>query len=109
MFDFDNEIVIGVTKLPKNKNIKQKNKKNLKTKTKSNKIRKEIIEEKPKKEKNTDRINFFIKVIVAITLLLGLLLFLLASPLFEILEIKVEGNSVLTNDEVVKLSRNKCW
>lgn len=106
MFNFDNEIVIGVTKLPDNKKVKSK--KILKSNKKKKTINKKI-KEKDLKEDNDERIIFFIKTIVSITIIIGIILFLLASPLFEILEINVEGNNVLTKEEAMELSRNKCW
>lgn len=118
MFNFDKEIVIGVTKLPepkqeKNKN-KKKNKKPKETKgqaTKKNKKHTNVNKKaKPnkkidlKKEKRKRRMKSFIKGMVITTILIGLTLALLLSPMFKLSKIEVNGNTKISNNEIIILS-----
>lgn len=130
MFNFDNEIVIGVTKLPdpkpeKKKKVKNKKKKkeeknkqsinkngqvkgtknsskNKKTKTKKVKPNKKID---LKKEKRKQRIKSFIKGMAIVTITIGSILAFLLSPLFKLEKIEVKGNNKLTNTEIISLSQ----
>lgn len=130
LFNFDNEIVIGVTKLPeatkqkketkpknkkakpKTKNKKQESKSNQQkqlqkpktvniTKKKKNKQNKKID---LKKEKRKRRIIAFLKGALIIVVLIGATLAIMLSPLFSINEIIVEGNSKITENEIKILS-----
>ena len=145
-FDFDNEIIIGVTKIPE-KNQKVKNNKSLKNKkiVKKNKIRKEeklekqisrkinIEDEKNNIRNNKNEINKRQKkrtqkkikvtipkteeqiqkeiklakilkgVIIAIIVLTAIIVTML-SPLFNIKEVKVSGNSKISTDKIISLS-----
>lgn len=118
MFNFDKEIVIGVTKLPepkqeKNKN-KKKNKKSKETKgqaTKKNKKHTNVNKKaKPnkkidlKKEKRKRRMKSFIKGMAITTILIGLTLALLLSPMFKLSKIEVNGNTKISNNEIIILS-----
>lgn len=115
LFNFDNEIVIGVTKLPEPKKTKKK-----KTKTNKNKIKpKETKKEKNidkkikvkankkidlKKEKRKRRIKSFFKGMLITTIIIGVFLAIMLSPLFNIKEIKIKGNSKLTETEIIALT-----
>lgn len=118
MFNFDKEIVIGVTKLPepkqeKNKN-KKKNKKSKETKgqaTRKNKKHTNVNKKaKPnkkidlKKEKRKRRMKSFIKGMAITTILIGLTLALLLSPMFKLSKIEVNGNTKISNNEIIILS-----
>ena len=104
-FDFSNEIVIGVNKRENNeektkKNIEKKNKKN----TKKTKDKKNKAKQKKKKRKNSKRVivgltSFLLIVIVAI--------FALTAPIFNITNIEVEGNNLVTSDTIISLSSLK--
>lgn len=122
MFNFDNEIVIGVTKIPEKKKKKVKkrikkkvtekeNKKPDKIEAKKGQAREKINRHIPnkkidlKKEKRKRRIISFMKGIVIITVVLGAILGISLSPLFKIENIEVEGNNKVAKEEIVKLSQ----
>lgn len=96
LFQFDEEIVIGMTTPKQNKE-----RKNNKQKTK-----KKVTNKKSKKaEKHKNKITFIImKWFVLIMLLLGATLYFLMCPLFNIREIKVVGNSKISTNEIINLS-----
>ena len=132
LFNFDNEIVIGVTKLPepkkqpkekmpksekkksktaepKKQKNKQKSKENKKIKvqpeqTKENKKAKPNKKIDLKKEKRKRRIRAFLKGVLIVTIVAGALLALMLSPLFKLEEIEVQGNSKITENEIKLLS-----
>ena len=119
LFNFDNEIVIGVTKLPEPKKPKKKkqNKKQKQAKQ-TNKKEKQSpksgqatkITKKPnkkidlKKEKRKKRLLTFLKAIIIITVIIGGLLAFMLSPLFKIENIQVNGISKITSSEAIGLS-----
>lgn len=96
LFQFDEEIVIGMTTPKQNKE-----RKNNKQKTK-----KKVTNKKSKKvEKHKNKITFIImKWFILIMLLLGATLYFLMCPLFNIREIKVVGNSKISTNEIISLS-----
>ncbi len=120
VFNFDNEIVIGVTKLPnetKKTNTSKKKKNN--NKKSSEKIKKVQIkkgadkESAPKKKqgmkkKEENRKGNAIKGLIKWTILLGALMvafvFFMMSPLFNVEEIHVTGNSSISEDTIISLS-----
>lgn len=127
VFDFDNEIVIGVTKLPNEPKSKNKNKNTSKTKKTNNKkaskntSKKTVKTQKnkgadkksaPKKKKEVkkkeDKRGNFIKGLIKWTILLGALIaafvFFMMSPLFNIAEIHVTGNNAISEDTIISLS-----
>lgn len=123
LFNFDNEIVIGVTKLPEPKKQKKNKKERQAPKTKNKTKPKEKNKPKTpktadtkkqkakankkidlKKEKRKRRIMSFLKGVLITTIVIGALLALMLSPLFNIKEIKVEGNSKITGTEIIALS-----
>lgn len=121
-FNFDNEIVIGVTKIPEkepkkqNKTAKKKTKKKesvgarrrrpqnaQKKKTMSNKKKSQsagATSRRPKK--------IIIKGIIKWTILLSALvasfIFFMMSPLFDLVEIQVTGNDHISQDTIISLS-----
>lgn len=126
-FNFDNEIVIGVTRIPDaNKKTNTHNKKSNKN---SQKIKKESIKQKetniPKKENTAQRKNNknnsqnikknkknrFIKRIIKWTFLLSALaasfVFFMMSPLFNVSQIQVINNEKINSDTIISLSEIK--
>lgn len=117
IFSFDDEIVIGVTKIedkPRDKKASKKNKNNKKieadrkktTKSKSNKKAKNYknakeVEEQLKKRK---KIAFVLKICVILVIITGTALFMLLSPTFNITKITVNGNERITTQEIISLS-----
>lgn len=126
-FDFDNEIVIGVT-IPKEENKKKhgkahnKKSKNKKVsnnqkdriKAENKKTKKKEIKNKEKKAKEnleqSEKIkrpsNFraFVKWIILIIALIIALLFFLMSPLFNLSQIDVVNNQKLSRETIISLS-----
>ena len=116
-FNFDNEIIIGVTKIeePKKKKEKKKKEKKIKQAKKSKEDKKqEKIERKRKvkpnkkidlvKERKKRRILSFLKGIAIITVLLGGTLGIALSPLFKLEKIETEGNVKIASEEIITLS-----
>ena len=112
-FNFDQEIVIGVTKIPeqekqkkKDNSIVDKNKK--KHKTSSKKLSKR---QKPKSEKEIARIaqkkkkirKWMVRITLFVLLLVAVVSIML-SPLFNIQEITVEGNEKIGTNEIITLA-----
>lgn len=108
-FNFDDEIVIGVTKKQDNKKKTESkvNKKNANNK-KSNTSKTKKVQAKSKnriaKSKNTFKIFKYVFLICAS--LAGIICFML-SPVFNITEIKVEGNNKISKEEISSLSQIK--
>ncbi len=119
-FNFDNEIVIGVTKLPnetqKHNVSKTKKKQNQETgkKTKKTQIQKGADKKSaPKKKqimkkKEENKKGKIIKGVIKWTILLGALMaafiFFMMSPLFNIVEISVTGNNAISQETITSLS-----
>lgn len=127
VFDFDNEIVIGVTKLPnetkKQNTSKTKKKKNQNTSQKTSKKPANVQTKKgadkksaptkkqTAKKKEENKKGSFIKGLIKWTILLGALIaafvFFMMSPLFNIAEISVTGNNTILQDTIISLSEVK--
>lgn len=134
LFSFDNEIVIGVTKKQepkkqieknsKNKNTKKKNvkkkeqtkgvqkeqvkkKQTKKSSSKNNKkqVQKEIIKEQEKRNKKKRKIVGIIKYGSLAILFVTVILCAMFSPLFNIKTIEVEGNEIISVNEIISLSQ----
>lgn len=121
MFNFDNEIVIGVTKIPEPKKSKKEKKKEkqkrkptpkkVQAKPKKQEKQEQKIKVKPnkkidlKKEKRKRRAMAFLKGIAITTVVIGILLAILLSPLFKIETIDVTGNSKISKSEIIELSK----
>lgn len=124
VFDFDNEIVIGVTKLPnetkkqntsktkkkKNQNTSQKtSKKPANARTKKGADKKSAPKKKQvMKKKKEDKKRSIIKKVIKWTILLGALIaafiFFMMSPLFNVAEVRVTGNNAISEDTIISLS-----
>lgn len=115
LFDFNNEIVIGIPSKEEQKNTTNKRKVNSKKKknTKKQKNKKQNTKNKKPISKKQEQIrkqkrvrNFrIIKYAFLIILILGAIIATMTSPLFNIKKITVEGNSKITNDEIISLSQ----
>lgn len=121
IFNFDNEIVIGINVIPdnkKNKEKKEKNKKsaqnnknngkNSKVNTKEKDVKKEkkvrIVDE-DKYNKAKKRAFFMLKLIISLLILTGLGIFLATSPMFNIKHINVYGNEHVSTEQIISLSQ----
>lgn len=101
MFNFDNEIVLGISnkeKEEKRENKSQKQESNNKKKKKPTSSRKI---NKPK------LILFILKWTILIGMIIAAIIFLLTTPIFNIKEIQVTGNNKVSSDEIVSLSQLK--
>ena len=113
-FNFDNEIIIGVTKIEEPKKKKEKKKKNklLKQNKKIENLEKKEKKKKVKPNKKIDlkkerkkrRILSFLKGITIITILVGGTLGIALSPLFKLEKLEAEGNSRVSSEEIIALS-----
>ncbi len=83
------------------KKIKKQQEKNRKKRLRTNKKIK-LTEAQIKKNK---RIKFIIKVILLIIVIIGIIIFLMLSPVFNIKNIIVEGNSKITSEQIISLSK----
>lgn len=131
-FSFDNEIIIGVTKMqeekkketPSKKNNKNKkkinNKNNKNNKNKKNKneykqaknvVKKQIATEEELeelreiRENKTRRKLKIIKYVLIIALIITAILLFLLSPLFNVKTILVEGNKRISTEQIISLSK----
>lgn len=124
IFCFDNEIVIGVTKIPepkrekkknsKNNKVKQNNKKqsqNKKKQTKRKQPPRKLTEEEKqilrKKRARSKFIGMIIKWVFLIVSLIIAIIYFMLSPIFNISEIKVNGNEKITENQIISLSEIK--
>lgn len=104
---YEDEIIIGVTRLPDRKEIHNKKEKKAKTTI----IPKKIIpkSKKTKEIKNTKPNNAKpkskkIKVLIISILVLIAIIAAMLSPLFNIKNIQVVGNTILSSEEIISLS-----
>lgn len=104
---YEDEIIIGVTRLPDKKDIHNKKEKKAKTTI----IPKKIIpkSKKTKEIKNTKPNNAKpkskkIKVLIISILVLIAIIAAMLSPLFNIKNIQVVGNTILSSEEIISLS-----
>lgn len=121
IFCFDNEIVIGVTKIPEPKNEKKKKLPNNKPKKKNNKkLQNKKSKQKPKqpqrklteeekqilrkKRARSKFIGMIIKWTFLIVSLIIAIIYFMLSPIFNISEIKVTGNEKITENQIISLS-----
>lgn len=89
-FDFDTETVIGMT----NKNNKKK----------QDEMKKEFAKKQRKRDKRLKRIKFFLKLILLIGVISGIIAFATCSPIFNIQNIEVTNNKQLTPETIISLS-----
>ena len=92
-FNIDDEIVIGITK-PKDKETGNKKEKKKKKKRKETKKQNNT----PKKKRG------IIKFIILFIIIIGTIVALMLSPIFDIKNITVNGNSKISYDEITSLS-----
>lgn len=116
-FCFDNEIIIGVTRkqepaknkkvekaknkgTTKRKQVKKANKKSIAKNTKNiaPEQQEKIMQKRKKKQKA-------IKWILILTLLIVAILCAMFSPLFNIKKIEVQGNEIISKNEIISLSQ----
>lgn len=82
----DDEIIIGVNTQKKNKGAS----------------RKKLASKK--KNKNFHKIKLFLKCTTCVAITIGILVFLMISPIFNIETIEVEGNNLLSKEKIISLS-----
>lgn len=108
LFDFDKEIVIG---MPRISDDKEKNKKNKKTSVNTNKnmqnAKKKLTKQQQIAIKKKKAILKIVKVLTLIIVIIGVSIYGALSPLFNIKEINVTGNSKLSKEEIISLSELK--
>lgn len=108
LFDFDKEIVIG---MPRISDDKEKNKKNKKTSVNTNKnmqnAKKKLTKQQQIAIKKKKAILKIVKVLTLIIVIIGVSIYVALSPLFNIKEINVIGNSKLSKEEIISLSELK--
>lgn len=124
-FNFDEEIIIGIKRIdepkkeeknkPKNKKKKNLNKNKEKQDIKQEKTRKnkeniKVTEKKmsPKQilaKKKRQAVFRLVKWTSLVLIIIGAIIFTIMSPIFNVKNIKVEGNSYLSEDQIISLSR----
>lgn len=126
-FNFDEEIIIGLKRIdePKKeekKKPKNKNKKNLNNNKEKQDIKKENIRPNPNKvnlkakekkmspkqilaKKKRQAVFRLIKWTSLVLIIIGAIIFTIMSPIFNIKNIKVEGNTYLSEEQIISLSR----
>lgn len=108
LFNFDKEIVIG---MPRISDDKEKNKKNKKTSVNTNKnkqnAKKKLTKQQQIAIKKKKAILKIVKVLTLIIVIIGVSIYVALSPLFNIKEINVTGNSKLSKEEIISLSELK--
>ena len=104
---YEDEIIIGVTRLPDKKDIHNKKEKKAKTTIIPKKIipksknTKEIKNTKPNNAKPKSK---KIKVLIISILVLIAIIAAMLSPLFNIKNIQVVGNTILSSEEIISIS-----
>jgi len=112
-FNFDDEYIIGfsnsatVTKKKKNDNKQKKNKKN---KKKSSVKNKNVAPARTKmyEKRNKFKLKIF-KIFLVIAIFVGAGCFLCLSPTFNVQEITVEKNNIISSDTIISLSEIKLY
>lgn len=105
LFDFDKEIVIGMPKIPETKQQKNKRKnKNISNNKKKPAVTKIISKKQEMAIKKRKLILKIIRTIILIGILIGTLIYILLSPLFNIKDVTVTGNNKLSKEEIISLS-----
>lgn len=104
VFDFDNEIVIGITKKEEKPEKKSKKRKNKKTQKKEKDSKTKQTKKITKEKKRNTKTFKLIKYLVLLAIVLGATIYFMLSPVFNIKTITVTGNDKLTTDEIISLS-----
>lgn len=89
-FDIDTETVIGMT----NRNNEKKKRM----------INDKISKEHIKQQKRKKRIKRIIKIVLLLVLIIGGIIFAMCSPIFNIKEIKVLNNKIVSSENIISLS-----
>ncbi len=112
LFDFNNEIVIGISRQEeeKKKTNKKKKKVNKKkannNKTNKKKIKKPISKKQEQIKKKKRIRNFrIVKYTLLVLFIFVAIIATMTSPLFNIKKITIEGNEKITSDEIISLSQ----
>ena len=103
-FDFNNEIVIGVTKKEPQDTSKSKkeNNNNKKKRNKNNTIRKSNAKnKKTKRKKSSKKMITFLSCCLLIAIVI---IFAFTTPIFNISNIEVTGNSKIPTDTIISIS-----
>ena len=111
----DQEIVVGVRRVEQKTSPKETEKKEKQKKKKTKKVQKAPTTTKKKikkqdkirniqQEKRKKRMKSFLKWIILITVVIGLFVFFLFSPIFNIQTRTVENNSIVSSEEIIQLS-----
>ena len=101
-FDFSNEIVIGVTKKePQDFDRSKEEKKQNKNSKKNNTIRKNKTNRKKKRKKSSKKMITFVSCFLLIAIVI---IFALTTPIFNISNIEVNGNSKISTDTIISIS-----
>lgn len=104
VFDFDDEIVIGIT--PKEDKQQKKEKKNKQSSKKKKQKKKSVKknEHKTKEKKASTKAFKLLKIFILLFIVLGAIIYFMLSPVFNIKTITVLGNNKLSTDEIISLS-----
>lgn len=120
IFNFDEQISevkhIDKKKLEKIKKKKLKEKRTkekelIKEQKRQDKLRKQRVRQTKKARmteeqiKRNKKIKIFIKLILILLVIVGLIIYLMLSPIFNIKNINVEGNSSISSEQIISLSR----
>ena len=89
-FDFDTETVIGMTNRNKLKQEEEK--------------RREFSKKQRKRNRLVKRIKRVVKAIILLGLIIGAIVFATCSPIFNITDIEVLNNSMVSSDTIISLS-----
>ena len=101
-FDFNNEIVIGVTKKePQDFDRSKEEKKQNKNSKKNNTTRKNRTRRKKKRKKTSKKMITFASCFLLIAIVI---IFALTTPIFNINYIEVTGNSKISSDTIISIS-----
>lgn len=104
---YDDEIIIGVTQVPNQKNIKPSKNgtspKKAKKKRQEKSAKQSFYDEVEKRKAKKIRARK-LKIIAIIILIIAAIIATMLSPLFNIKKINVLGNSKLTKEEIISLS-----
>ena len=107
-FNFDDEIIIGLRKIEPDKDKPKDNKKSKKKKkVNKNKIKKLTPEQQKAKERAKRKRKAIFRTtkwLMLFAIIIGGIIYAILSPIFNIKQIKVSGNSKISVDEIISLS-----
>ncbi|MBR3153303.1 MAG: FtsQ-type POTRA domain-containing protein [Clostridia bacterium] len=109
-FDFDNEVIIGISSSGSKdkKGVKNKKKQKKMAKDKAFKTQKKSKPKKNIKKKSlSTRGKIVLRVACLLVIFIGGTCFILFSPMFNLKEITVKNNDKLSKDEIIELSELK--